>query len=120
MDLQLYSIHHVPRRLPVWHQILEDLGHPHPRVVAKVLGVGVRTVYRYNRFGKAPRSACLALFWLTRWGRAEVHSQAVDDAQIAVSYARALDREVHQLRTRIEHVLGLNEAVPSMHPPEKD
>jgi predicted DNA-binding transcriptional regulator AlpA len=110
MDLQLFSIQHAPRKLPVWHQILEDLGHPHPRTVAKVLGIGVRTVYRYNRHGHAPRSICLALFWLTRWGRADVHSQAINDALVAIGYAQALDREVKKLRSRIEHVLSLNES----------
>lgn len=109
MDLQLFSIQHAPRKLPIWHQILEDLGHPHPRQVAKVLGIGTRTVYRYNRQGHAPRSVCLALFWLTRWGRADVHSLAINDALIAVAYAKALDQEVKKLRTRIEQVLALSE-----------
>lgn len=110
MDLQLFSIKQAPRHLPVWHQILEDLGHPHPRTVAKVLGLGTRTVYRYNRQGSAPRSVCLALYWLTRWGRADVHILATNDALAAVTYAQALDREVQTLRARIETVLALNES----------
>lgn len=109
MKFSPYSIEHAPRSLPVWQTILDDLGNPHPARVAKVLGLGVRTVYRYNREGAAPRHVCLALFWLTRWGRSAVYCQAVNDCQTAVGYATALEREVHQLRSRLEHVLSLSD-----------
>lgn len=114
MNFSPYSLGHAPRALPVWHSILEDLGHPHPRTVARVLGVGARTVYRWNRDGRAPRAACLALFWLTRWGRSLVDADAVRSCQLAVAYANALERErdqlaaqVRRLHARLEHVLSL-------------
>jgi hypothetical protein len=69
MNIQLFSIDQAPRSLPIWQTILDDLGRPHPARVAKVLGVGLRTAYRYHEADNAPRSWCLALFWLTRWGR---------------------------------------------------
>ena len=59
MNFHPYSIEHAPRALPIWQTIMEDLGQPHP---ARVLGLGARTVYRYNRDNQAPRSVCLALF----------------------------------------------------------
>lgn len=107
MKIQLFSIHQAPSTLPIWQLILEDLGNPHPRQVAKVLGVGTRTVYRWNRAGQAPRSAALALFWLTRWGRSSVHAQAVNDAMTAVGLVDSLQREIRVLRVQLDHVLAL-------------
>ncbi len=121
--LSPYSIGHAPRTLPVWHAILADLGDPHPAAVAKLLGLGARTVYRYNRDGQAPRAVCLALFWLTRWGRSEIHAQAVNDCQLAVAYANAMELEVRRLRTELARVLAVgdfgsaNEPIASQ-PPE--
>lgn len=108
MNFHPYSIEHAPRALPVWQTIMEDLGRPHPARVARVLGLGARTVYRYNREAQAPRSVCLALFWLTRWGRSEVHAQAVHDCQVAVGYANALERDLRQARAQLAHVLALS------------
>jgi hypothetical protein len=109
MHLQLYSIDSAPRNLPIWQAILEDLGHPHPTRVAKVLGVGLRTVYRWNRVGHAPRSAALALFWLTRWGQSHVDCDAVNNAQLAVGLLRSVERERDSLRLQLAHVLALGE-----------
>ena len=109
MKFQPYSIEHAPRALPIWQTIIDDLSNPHPARLAKVLGLGVRTVYRYNREGHAPRSVCLALFWLTRWGRSEVYWQAVHDCQVAVGYANAVESELRQTRTQLAHVMALNE-----------
>lgn len=109
MEFHPYSIEHAPRDLPIWHTILEDLNNPPPQRVARVLGLGVRTVYRYNRDGHAPRSVCLALFWLTRWGRSQVYHQAVHDCQIAVGYANAIERELKDTRAQLAHVLALSD-----------
>ncbi len=109
MSIQLYGLGQAPRALPIWETILDDLGRPHPAQVGKVLGVGVSTVYRWNKARAAPRSACLALYWLTRWGRSEVHAQAVNDATVAVGYAKSLELEVRQLRTELAHVLALSD-----------
>lgn len=96
------SIERLPKALPVWAAILEDLGDPPPHRVAKALGVARSTVYRWNAAGGGPRMACLALFWLTRWGRSEVDAQAVNDAQLysglAVSLAADRDRLAHQVQ----------------------
>lgn len=104
MTPQLFSIEHVPPSLPVWHAILEDLAHPPVHRVARVLGVSRRTVYRWNAAGSAPRVACLALFWLTRWGRSAVHTQAANDAVMAVSLVRGLERRVGELTAQVGHL----------------
>lgn len=102
------SLHFCPASLPIWQSILDDLGNPHPDRVAKVLGVGVRTVYRWNREGRAPRAVCLALFWLTRWGRSSVDAQAVNSCRLAVQYANALEADLARVRTQLAHVIALN------------
>lgn len=107
MKVNLYSIEHAPRALPIWETILEDLSRPPPARIARVLGVGLSTVYRWNQTGSAPRVAQLALYWLTRWGRSEIHAAAVNDATAAVGYANALDAEVRQLRRQLAHVMAL-------------
>ena len=108
MSRQLYALERAPKALPIWQTILDDLGNPHPARVARVLGVGTRTVYRWNRDGHAPRAACLALFWLTRWGRSEIDCAAVNDAAMAIGLASSLEREVARLTTELAHVLALD------------
>lgn len=107
MTLRLQSIEHAPRALPIWHTILDDLGRPPVGRIARVLGLSVRTVYRYNRTGEAPRVVLLALFWLTSWGRSAVHAQAWNDAQVAVGYVEALRRQVAQLEADVARLVAL-------------
>jgi predicted DNA-binding transcriptional regulator AlpA len=109
MDLRLYALDRAPRALPIWQLILSDLGDPPPQRVAKVLGVGTRTVYRWNRDGSAPRAATLALFWLTRWGHSQVNADAVNNAAVAVGLLRSIERERDQLRLQLAHVLAIGE-----------
>lgn len=107
MNLQLHSIDHAPGSLPIWHTIIDDLGNPPPARVARVLGIGLRTVYRYNQTGEAPKVALLALFWLTRWGRSSVHAQATNDALVAVGYVQSLRAQVGQLESQVARLTAL-------------
>ena len=116
MNFHPYSLHRAPAALPIWQRILEDLGNPHPKEIARVLGLGVRTVYRYNREAQAPRHVCLALFWMTRWGHSQVHCQAVNDCTLAVTYANAIEAELKQARTQLAHVLAISETGAANHP----
>lgn len=69
MTIQLSSIAHAPRTLPIWPVLLDDLCQPPPEGVAHALGLSLRSIQRYNATGHAPRAVCLAVFWLTSWGR---------------------------------------------------
>ena len=108
MSLQLHSIEHAPSSLPIWHTIIDDLGNPPPARVARVLGIGLRTVYRYNQTGEAPKVALLALFWLTRWGRSAVHAQATNDAIRACGYVESLRAEVRRLEGNVRQLAALS------------
>lgn len=105
--MRLYSVDHAPVQLPSWQQLLDELGQPSARRLARVLGVGARTVYRWNASGHAPRVACLALFWLTRWGRSAIDAQAVNDARTAVAYADGLRRELLHAERQIAHLRAI-------------
>lgn len=107
MTLVLHSIDQAPRSVPAWHVLMHELCQPPPHRVARVLGVSVRTIKRYNATGKAPRSACLALFWLTSWGRSAVHAQAVNDAMVACSYVEALRRQIGELEGTVQHLKAI-------------
>lgn len=107
MDLNFYAIERAPKDLPVWQLILDDLGDPPASRVAKTLGVEVSEVERWGREGCAPRYACLALFWLTRWGRSQMDADAVNDARIAYDLACAMESEVDRLKGQLVRVLRL-------------
>ena len=76
MKIELHSIDQGPSSVPQWRLMMDDLCNPPPGRVARVLGIGKRSVQRYNATGHAPRVVCLAVFWLTRWGRSAVYTQA--------------------------------------------
>lgn len=105
--MQLHSIHQAPRPVPGWHALLEDLCRPPAHHVARALGIGLRTIRRYNSTGNAPQVARLALFWLTPTGRATIHAQAVYDAHQATSYLRALQDQVRDLEAQVERLARL-------------
>lgn len=104
MKVQLHSIEQAPRHVPDWHLLMDDLCQPPPARVARVLGLSLRTVQRYNQTGNAPRVACLAVFWLTRWGRNAVHTQAHNDAVLMAGYVASLRREIEHLASQVEHL----------------
>lgn len=106
--MQLYSIEHMPRDIPVWDLIVNDLGRPPPERIARALAVSRSTVFRWQAAHSAPRAACIALFWLTRWGRSAVDAQATRDAQLAVSYARSLAEERLQLIAQVRQLEETN------------
>jgi predicted DNA-binding transcriptional regulator AlpA len=107
MTPQLFSIEHAPAALPYWHTMWEDLGRPPVARIAKVLDVSRRTVYRYHKAGHAPRVVLLSLFWLTRWGRSAVHTQATNDALMAVTLVRGLEHRIKELTAQVGHLQRL-------------
>ncbi|MDE2146807.1 MAG: hypothetical protein KGJ24_08980 [Burkholderiales bacterium] len=104
MEGDLFSIDKCPKTLPLWEAIHNDLGRPPAERVARALGVGRSTVYRWHDQGSAPRMACLALFWLTRWGRSLTETQATNEAVLFHGLARALGEERDALRHLLKSI----------------
>lgn len=99
----------LPRRLPALSAMLEDLGNPSARSIAKALGVHARTIERWRREGRAPRPAMLALYYVTRWGRSEVNCRAEHDAQLYSGYAAALKTELAEANAKLARLGQIGE-----------
>lgn len=98
IELRFHSLDQAPLQWPILSAILEDLGNPPPKRIASFLGVTPDTVRRWKRQDAFPKSAAIALFWLTKWGQSWIHTQAVNDAQLAASYLDAVRQENDSLR----------------------
>lgn len=64
----LGMLNRLPKTLPSFAELVADLGHPKAEALAKSLDVSPSTVRRWRR-EQAPRTAILALWWLSRWGQ---------------------------------------------------
>jgi predicted DNA-binding transcriptional regulator AlpA len=109
MKPQLFSIDQAPAFVPIWHTMMDDLCNPPPERVARVLGISKRSVYRYNETGFAPKPVCLAVFWLTRWGRSAVNAQAINDAVTAIQYVEGLRSQVAQLEATVKQLVQIGD-----------
>lgn len=97
----------LPKHTLPLEAILEDLERPAPSALAKALGVCPRTVSRWIASGQAPRPVLLALFYATRWGRADVHHQAEKDARAQAALAFHLQCELDKanaLLAKLGHI----------------
>lgn len=87
-------LHLIPNWLPLFDDVISDIGRPHPQALAKSLGVTERTVYRWlSEPDHAPRPATLSLFWLSRWGLSTIDAELFNRAQVYLGHAQALKRE---------------------------
>lgn len=84
----------LPRTTPTLPAMLADIGEPSVKSLAAAFGVDRKTAGRWVRQGTAPRSVLLALFYVTRWGRSQVHCQAENDARAQAALAFALRAEL--------------------------
>lgn len=89
-----------PAKMPAFSFLLADMAGT-PAQVARHLGVTHRTLQRWVAAGDAPRSALLAMYWESRWGRSAMDAQLVNDARIAHGLVSSLQSENATLRARI-------------------
>lgn len=100
----------LPQHVPPLALILEDIGNPTARDLARSLGVTERTAYRWKADpDRAPRLVLLALFWLTRWGRSAVDCQAQNTATMYADQARALQVELELTRANLATLMALSD-----------
>lgn len=90
----------LPKQLPGMAAMIEDIGQ-RPETIAKALGVSVSTVYRWKAENEAPRTAQLALFWLTSWGLSTLDAELVNTANLYRGLAACLQEESEALREQI-------------------
>jgi hypothetical protein len=88
---------------PLW-MLIDDIGRPSPRQIAKALDVTERTVKRWLQADQAPRTVMCSLFWLTRWGQHAVHCEAHNDAVMQAGMARNLRDQIERLQQQLAHL----------------
>ena len=94
----------LPKEVPPLETLLDNIGRPRARKVAKALGVSERTVQRWQETGHAPRPVLLALFWITRWGFSIIDCKAHNDAVMYAGMVNGLKRQIADLEERLEAV----------------
>jgi hypothetical protein len=97
----------LPRTLPAFDILADDVGARRPADLAAALDVSTRTAQRWMATGQAPRPACLALFSVSRWGRSEAETRAYNDAARAWQYRAITERENAALRAEISRLCAL-------------
>ncbi len=127
----LAVLHLLPRpsSLPHLQTLVDDIGSPSSKALAKALGVSERTVRRWMRAGQAPRVVLLALFWVSRWGRSALDVELQHDAMLYRALARSLEKERDDLRHRLQRLGSIGEfgsandpdtGAPSVRPPSSN
>jgi hypothetical protein len=97
-------LNRLPRQVPPLSVMLDDIGRPSPRELARAFDVTERTVRRWIAHDEAPMTVLLALFWLTRWGISAADAEAHNAAVMSAATARALRTQVDDLLARLERM----------------
>ena len=103
-------LNRLPAQLPPLSLMLDDLGTPSHRALARALGVSQRTVRRWVARDAAPRAVLLALFWVTRWGRSSVDCDVTNEAAMLAGYVASLRRELDAVRADLARSLALRDS----------
>src|SRR5687768_2886294 len=100
-------LHLAPRDLPALSDLYDALGRPTAPRLAELLHITPGTVRGWLRRGRAPRSALLALFWLTPWGQSAVDVNLANRAALDRQHVHALQRELIELRRELGRLAAL-------------
>lgn len=97
-------LNRLPRQVPPLSMMLDDIGRPSPRELARAFDVTERTVRRWIADDSAPLTVLLALFWLTSWGISAVDAEAHNSAVMSASMVRVLRGQVSDLKARLDRL----------------
>lgn len=87
-------LNRLPKAVPPLGVMVRDIGNPHPRELARALGVSTRTVYHWLKQDDAPRPVMLSIFWVTRWGQQWLDVDLFNYARAQTGVAEALARQL--------------------------
>lgn len=90
-----------PHALPALSQLLPILGDPSPREISRYLDVSERTIFAWKAADRAPKSAILALFWESSYGRATIDAELHNAATAYKLLSDSLSRQNTTLAARI-------------------
>jgi hypothetical protein len=91
----------LPRHTPDLASMLADIGQPSVQALAVAFGVDRKTARRWVNEDAAPRAVRLALFYVTSWGRSDVHCRAENDARAQAALAFALRAELDRANAQL-------------------
>jgi predicted DNA-binding transcriptional regulator AlpA len=117
-------LNRLPRMMPPLPMMLDDIGNPKPRDLARALGVSERTMQRWVAKDNAPVPVQLAIFWLTRWGQSAVNAEAQNISALNASMVRCLRHEIVELKAtlgrlgRIADFGAANDPAPNVPTPQ--
>lgn len=104
--------HRLPRHLPPFATLADDVQCSRT-ALAVALGVSRSTPHRWIADDSAPRSARLAVFWLTRWGVSALDADAHNSAVMHAGLARALRDELIAAQRQIARLRRALDAAPA-------
>lgn len=94
----------LPSYVPPFSVMLDNLGNPSAKKIARGLGVSESTARRWIKTDNPPKTVLYATFWLTTWGRQHIHIEAENSASMHAGLYECLRRENENLRRRIEYL----------------
>ena len=97
-------LNRLPRHMPSLRTMLEDIGSPTTKELARALRVSETTARRWKREGKAPQVAMLAIFWVTTWGMSAADTEAHNSAVMSAALARARLDRIGELEGRLQRL----------------
>lgn len=99
----------MPRHVPALSALLDDLGHPAPRVWARALDISERTAWRWQATDDAPRTARLALYWVTSIGWSEHQAEGLFALNTTRQLCEAYRRQIAALQAQLAIVQRLSD-----------
>jgi transcriptional regulator with XRE-family HTH domain len=105
----------LPKQTPAFSELVADLGSHKREQIARALGVSRRTIDRWMKSG-APRTACLALWWLSREGHSFWDAEMQNRTALALQTNDALWRKVRSLESANRARASANDAQRELWP----
>jgi len=108
-QLKMSYLSLLPKTTPALTRMIQDLGNPSVETLGMALDVTPSTVRRWIKEDAAPKTALLALYWITSWGMSQLDADARNQAVESVGLVRALQTRVSEL----EHLLEKTKQIGS-------
>lgn len=97
-------LNRLPMTLPPFQMMLDDIGAPTVKEIARALKVSETTVRKWLRNDNAPHPVMLSIFWVTRWGVSVIDCEAHNAAVMSAGQARERQEMVESLEKRIQRL----------------